>query len=190
MLPPHGWQYQRMDKSRSELLMRVASLDQLVAEILAGGIIEEIRLKELCDEAKREGRIAHRVTFSLRPINEAACVAADRLLNGAFGLRAHYCCSPEEGSNATSVVCRSLSDAVLTRSAGSSCQISGEQLHPLADALGESLLKSSAKVWFDPPTDKRPGRFEDGEVFSDVWARSRVDRKECKRRCRNCRPSR
>jgi hypothetical protein len=177
MLPPQGWQYQLVDRSRSELLMRMASLDQLVAEVLAGVVIEDIRLKEPCDEAKREKRIAHRVTFSLRPINETASDAADRLLNGAFGLRAHYCCSPEEGSSANSAVCRSLADAIRTRSVRSNGTIPGEQLHLLADALGESLLSSSAKVWFDPATDKRPGRFEDGEVFSDVWAQSRVDRK-------------
>jgi hypothetical protein len=177
MLPPHGWQYQQIDKGRSELLLQMASLDQLVAGVLAGVVIEDIRLKEPCDEAKRERRIAHRVTFSLRPTNEAAADAADRLLNGAFGLRAYYCCSPEEGSNANSVVCLSLADAIRARNVRSNGMIPGEQLHLLADALGESLCASSAKVWFDPLTDKRPGTFEDGEVSSDVWAQSRMDQK-------------
>jgi hypothetical protein len=177
MLPPRGWQYQHIDRSRSELLMRTASLEQLAAEVFAGVVIDDIRLREPCDEAKREKLIAHRVTFSLRPVNEAASEAADRLLNGAYGLRAHYCYSPEEGSNANRTVCHSLVDAIQARTIRSNSTIPGQEYRALLDALGGSLAKSSAKIWFDPPTDKRPPKLEDGEIVSDIWGQSRVDRK-------------
>jgi hypothetical protein len=177
MLPPPGWRYQHIDRSRSELLTRTASLEHLAAEVLAGVVIDDIRLREPCDEAKREKLIAHRVSFSLRPVNEAASEAADRLLNGAYGLRAHYCYSPEEGSNANRSVCLSLVDALQGRTIRWNSTIPEQEYDALLDALGESLAKSSAKIWFDPPTDKRPPRFEDGEIISDIWDQSRVDRK-------------
>lgn len=177
MLPSRGWQYQHVDRSRSKLLMRAGSVDQLAAEVLAGVFIDDIRLREPCDEAKREKVIAHRVTFSLRPISEAASEAADRLLNGAHGLRAHYCYSPEEGSDANRAVCRSIMDAIQARTITSIRTITEQEYRALVDALGESLALSSAKVWFDPATDKRAVKLEDGEVVSDLWRQSRADPK-------------
>ena len=153
------------------------SLDELVAEVLAGMVIGDIALKEPCDEAKREKLIAHRISFVLRPVNETASRAADRLLNGAYGLRAHYCNSSEEGTEANGAICRALAEAIQKGTIRTDGDISGQQVTAHADAIGESLTKSSAKVWFDAPTDRRAARFDDGEVLSDVWAQSRKDPK-------------
>lgn len=150
--------------------MRTASLDQLVAEILTDMVFENLKLKEPCDEAQRKGLHAQRFSFSLRPTSQAACDAIDSLLNGAYGLRAHYCHSPEEGGSANSAVCHALAEAIqgLTISAGGN-------IFELPGELLKSLEKASAKIWFDDETDKRGVLIEDGELFSDTWIQSRED---------------
>jgi hypothetical protein len=175
MLPPNGWHYGGLTVSRSNSLTRKTSIDQLVADILAGAVVDNIKLKDRCDEAKREKLTAHRVSFGLRPTNEYAAEAMDQLLNGAFGLRARYCSSPEEGSIANASVCRAIAKAILAQQIGAGDDISERALFIMPNALGESLAKSSAKVWFDAPTDKRGVESEDGEVFSEVWKQSRID---------------
>jgi hypothetical protein len=173
----HGWHYKNIDQARSELLMREATIDLLVVDVLEGVVIEGIDLKEPCNEAKRAGVVASRISFRLRPVSEAASDALDRLLNGSYGLRARYCHSPEDGSNANSVVCRALAQTIRARSIGLHSSVPEQQLLLLSDVLGESFAKPSAKIWFDAPTDKRPTTVDDGEVFSDIWNQSRSDPK-------------
>lgn len=180
ILPPRGWQYRRMDERRAEMLMRKNSLGQLVAEIVAGVVLGDILLKEPCGEAKRQRRIAHRVSFVLHPLNEAGVTAADRLLNGAYGLRAHYCNSPDEGAMANQVVCEALANAIQKRTIRTNPE-SAQHLDALIDTVGDSLAKLSAKLWFDVLTDKRPPSTEDGEVLSETWAQSRQDPEAVKR---------
>ena len=51
--------------------------------------------------------------------------------------------------------------------------VSNPQVTMLARAMVHSLSSSSAKVWFDPPTDKRVAALDDGYVVSAIWDRSR-----------------
>lgn len=169
---PSGWQYQGVDLGRSQYLMRWASPDPLVTEVLAGAVIDRFKPREPCNEAKLHKRTAHRITFSLRLIKPAALEAADCLLNGAYGLRAQYCHSPEAGSDANRTICRALASAIRTRVIRTNGIVSEQEFFALSDALCESLAMPSAKVWFDEKTGISP---EDGEVISDVWSESRAN---------------
>jgi hypothetical protein len=128
---------------------------------------------EPCDEAKLDKVIADRVSFHLQPNSPNAHDALDGLLNGAFGLRARYCLSPEQGSRATAFVCNAIAAAVLERKIGYVSGESNPQLTALAQAIVRSLLRPSAKVWFDPFTDKRAAILDEGHVLSAIWDRSR-----------------
>ncbi len=173
MLPPDGWQYSDLTPSRHQTLQEQLPLECLIGDMLAHSALCGVDVCEPCDEAKLEKVFANRVSFQLQPNTSSAHDALDRLLNGAFGLRARYCLSPEEGSCATAFVCGAIADAILERKIGLVRGVSNLQLTALAQAMVHSLLRPSAKVWFDPPTDKRAAALDDGHVLSAIWDRSR-----------------
>lgn len=173
MLPPDGWQYSHLAPSRRQSLLEQLPLERLISDVLAHSDLCGVEPHESCDEAKLDKVAASRVNFQLQPNTSSAHDALDRLLNGAFGLRARYCLSPEEGSCATAFVCSSIADAILERKIGLVSGVSNPQVTALGQAMVHSLARPSAKVWFDPPTDKRAAALDDGHVLSAIWNRSR-----------------
>lgn len=173
MLPPDGWRYTHLAESRLHILVEQLSLERLIGDVLAHSDLCGVDVREPCDEAKRDKVIANRVVFRLQPRNRSACDALDRLLNGAFGLRARYCLSPEEGSHATGFVCREIAGAIVERNIGVASGVPKEQIAALTQAVGYSLCQPSAKVWFDGPVDKCAADLNDGHLFSAIWDQSR-----------------
>ena len=70
-------------------------------------------------------------------------------------------------------VCSAIADAILQRKIGLASGVSNQQVTALTQAMVHSLSWPSAKVWFDPPTDKRAAGLDDGHVLSAIWDRSR-----------------
>ena len=173
MLPPDGWQYSHLAPGRRQGLLEQFPLERLISDVIAHSDLCGVNLCECCDEAKLERVVANRVSFQLQPNTPSAHDALDRLLNGAFGLRARYCLSPEEGSCATAIVCSAIATAISELEIGSVSGVSSPQVTALGQAMVHSLSWASAKVWFDPPTDKRAAAPDDGNVLSATWDRSR-----------------
>lgn len=173
ILPPRAWRYTALTHSRREALEEPLSLGHLVSALLAHSTLSGIDVRERCDEAKLQRVVANRVGFQVRPTTNNARDALDRLLNGAYGLRASYCVSPEEGIRATTFVCREIAVAIRKRSIGLASGVSNDDVAALNQAMKPSLTHPSAKAWFDPPTDKRAVTLDDGHLSSAVWDRSR-----------------
>lgn len=171
--PPDGWHYSDLTPSRRQSLLEQIPLERLISDLLPHTDLCRVDVCEPCDEAKLDKVIANRVSFQLQPNTSSAHDALDRLLNGAFGLRARYCLLPEEGSRATGFVCSAIVAAILERKIEPASGVSNRQVMALAQAMVHSLRLPSAKVWFDPPTDKRAAVFDDGQVRSAIWDRSR-----------------
>src|SRR6266540_405118 len=177
MLPPDGWQYKQVARSRLQSLLDEVSIEELIRDVLAGSELCHVDAAEPCDEAKRDKVIAHRVSFQLQPSDSSARVGIDCLLNGGYGLRARHCHSPEEGSRANAIVCREITEAIRNLNIRLANDVSGKDLETLAQAIAISLRHPSAKVWFDAATDKRAATADDGEVSSAIWDRMRREPK-------------
>lgn len=149
------------------------SLEQMVVELLANSELRNVEPQEPCEEAKLDKLVANRVAFQLYPRTPSAHDAVDRMLNGPFGLRACYCISPERGSSATAHVCREITDAIRESRIGLASSVSNKEIVKLTQLIEPSLCLPSAKVWFDPPTDKRAKSLEDGCVTAATWDKSR-----------------
>lgn len=173
MLPPPAWLYTDLTHCRRQTLEKQLPLGRLVGDLLAHSDLCGIEVREPCDEAKLDKVVANRVSFQLQPRTAKARDALDRLLNGAFGLRARYCVSSEEGSRATAFVCREVAGAIRERRIGLANGVSNDEVTALTQVMAPSLNQPSAKVWFDPPTDKRASTVDDGHVFSAIWDQSR-----------------
>jgi len=68
-------------------------------------------------ESLEAGPSAHRVSFDLvSTVHDSDDPAMDRLMNGAYGIRARYGCSPEAGDVATQAACRVVAELLRSSS--------------------------------------------------------------------------
>jgi hypothetical protein len=166
-LPPPGWRYENMLASRQvHLFQRVGLVDQ-VTDVIRACRITKFEPRDPCDECKLN-RLppAHRVTLESGACAPSSRRAFDRLLNGAYGLRARYALSAAYGQEATAQACRAIWDAVTRGQLRTECGLVLD--HP------DSLCKTSAKVWFDSTVDKAAVHVEHAAVTCECWADSRA----------------
>ena len=121
-----------------------------------------------CDECK-PNRLppAHRVALELGGVCAPSSRRAfDRLLNGAYGLRARYALSAAYGQEATAQACRAIWDAVARGQLRTECDLTLDNQ--------VSLYKTSAKVWFGSVSDKAGVSVEHAAVTCECWEDSRA----------------
>lgn len=166
-LPPPGWRYENMLASRqAHLFQRVGLMDQ-VADVIRVCRITKFEPRDPCDECK-PNRLppAHRVALELGAYAPSSRRAFDRLLNGAYGLRARYALSAAYGQEATAQACRAIWDAVARGQLRTECDLTLDNQ--------VSLYKTSAKVWFGSVSDKAGVSVEHAAVTCECWEDSRA----------------
>lgn len=174
---PAGWRYANAEKERVEILDKPASIAALIAQIIAGSIVDRVMPRDGCNEREGKKCGAQRVWFALTPRNNATVDAIDQLLNGRFGLRAHYARDACAGDESTSEVCTAIADALVANRIPFVHTCSGVDRRDLQDRARLSLLMKSAKIWFDSDTDTRAVLREDAELTCDRWLDSRRTRR-------------
>ena len=170
---PIGWTYTNAAIERVDLLERQASIEALIEQVIVGSVIDRVTPRADCDEFDGKKCGAKRVWFALVPESKATLDAIDQLLNGRFGLRAHYANDSCAGAQSTALVCTAIADALVSDHIRFDDACSLVDRHDLRDCARVSLLGKSAKVWFDSETDTRGVVEEDATVTCDRWAESR-----------------
>jgi len=150
-----------MPASRQAHLLQRVTLANQVTDVIRACRITKFDLRDPCDEC-RVNRLppAHRVTLELGASAPSNRRAFDRLLNGAYGLRARYALSPAYGQEASAQVCRGIWDA-----------IAGGLLRAQCDLVEghASLCETSAKIWFDSTVDKADANADLVTVTCERW---------------------
>ena len=176
-MPPDGWKYERIEVTRLDWLLAPASLDAIVEEIVQSSCLTEVVLDSPCWE--RDGKGTARIEFILWPLSNATTIAMDRLLNGAYGLRALHASDPQAGADANTAVCLAVAAAIeAERIAFDECCETHVRAS-LRAGIQASLSHASAKIWFDGPTDRAAGdSVSHGMVDCAVWqaGRREIDR--------------